>query len=279
MRCLFALLAILLAGFLLSDLHAGDAIKIANLEKLNTEADEEDPCPTPDGNAIMYAGKGKDGYDIFISRRTTPKDPFPAGKPLYADKETDERCPIYYKDRMYYAANEVRDPKFAKLRNFDLMMRIGTQAPLFVQDVNSAADEMYPWITPAGKELYFSRKTEDGWKLFVANGPTPGPVGKATDVGFPAGFHRATVAGPGLVMYLQGPLDDGKIGIFRSRRGKISEKWSKPEPVKALNHAESKKGDLQPALNAEGTRLYFVSDRPNGKGGLDIWTVLTSQLK
>ena len=46
-----------------------------------------------------------------------------------------------------------------------------------------------------------------------------------------------------------------------------------------LNHPESKKGDMQPALNADGTRLYFVSDRPGGKGGLDIWTVPTTQLK
>jgi hypothetical protein len=36
---------------------------------------------------------------------------------------------------------------------------------------------------------------------------------------------------------------------------------------------------MQPAITADGTRLYFVSDRPGGKGGLDIWTVATAQLK
>jgi hypothetical protein len=174
----------------------------------------------------------------------------------------------------------VRDPKFAKLKNFDLLQRTGTQAPLFVPgDVNSPADEMYAWVTPAGKEFYFSRKTDEGWQLFYANGPTPGPIGNSKLVGFPAGFHRATIVGTGLTMYLPGPLEGGKTGIFRSKRGKVSDRWSKPEEVTALNHPKSVKGDLQPALSADGTKLYFASDRPGGKGGLDIWVVSTAQLK
>ena len=36
--------------------------------------------------------------------------------------------------------------------------------------------------------------------------------------------------------------------------------------------------ERRPSL-ALATRLYFVSDRPGGQGGLDIWSVFTSQLK
>ena len=106
----------------------------------------------------------------------------------------------------------------------------------------------------------------------------PGPA-KAKEVGFAVDFHRATVAGKGLTMYLQGPLENGKIGIHRSTRDKVGDPWSKPEPVTALNHPDSKKGDMQPALSSDGARLYFASDRPGGKGGLDIWMVTTAQLK
>jgi Tol biopolymer transport system component len=263
-----------------SDIEAGDAIKVLHLDKLNTEADEEDPFPGPDGTSLFYASNALGSYDIYVSIRPKGSLVFPKGKPVINDKMTDERSPFVYKDKLYFASNEVKDPQFAKMKNYDLLTRSGTLAPLYVPgDVNSAADELYPWVTPAGKEFYFSRKTAEGWTLFAAKGPTPGPIGDAKPVGFPPGFHRATVAGTGLVMYLQGPLDGGKIGIFRSKRTAVGKEWSRPEPVKALNHPESKKGDMQPALSADGTRLYFTSDRPGGKGGLDIWVVLTSQLK
>lgn len=276
------LVPMLAAAFVVAwtDADAGDAIKITNLEKLNTDADEEDPCPTPDGNGLLYAVKNKTSYDIYVSRRANAKVAFAPGRPFIFDKVADERSPFMFKDKYYFATNEVPDPQFAKLKNFDIMVQVGYQKPTPVLgEINTRADEMYPWITPDGKEFYFSRKTEEGWKLFVAKGPVPGPIGKAKEVGFPANFHRAALGGSGLTMYLQGPLENGKIGIYRAKRGKVGEVWSRPEPVEALNHAESKKGDMQPAVTADGARLYFVSDRPGGKGGLDIWTVATAQIK
>ncbi len=284
MRIWFVLLVVpaLLLGILFPrGADGGDpAIKVVNLEKLNSDADEEDPCPTPDHLGLLYASKSRGSYDILISKRTLLTSPFNAGKLFIFDKAADERAPFMHKDKYYFATNEIRDKKFEKIKNFDLMMQIGFQAPLFVSgDINSRDDEMYPWVTPAGKELYFSRKVDGGWKLFVANGPVPGPIGVAKSVGFEKGFHRATIGGNSLTMYLQGPLENDKIGIFRSKRAKVGEKWSDPEPVKALNHAQSTKGDMQPAVTQDGTRLYLVSDRPGGKGGLDIWYVTTASLK
>ncbi len=145
--------------------------------------------------------------------------------------------------------------------------------------INEKTDETHPWITPAGKEFYFSRKTEDGWKLFIANGPMPGPIGKERPVGFPAGFHNATLSKNALTMYLQGPVENDRWGLFRSRRAKVGAEWSKPEPLTMLNSSEGKRGDITPSLSPDGARLYFASDRPGGKGGMDIWYVLTSQLK
>jgi hypothetical protein len=267
-------------GMSATAVRGGDTVKPINLEKLNTAGDEEDPCPTPDGLGLLYASKKKKYYDILLAKKATAAAPFGPGKAFIADRGCDVRTPFVLGGKYYFASNEVPDEKFAKLKNFDILMQIGTQraAPI-IADINSQADEMYPWITPAGKEMYFSRKTDDGWKLMIANGPTPGPIGKSKEVGFAVDFHRATVAGNGLTMYLQGPLDEGKIGIFRSKRDKVRAAWSKPEPVTVLNHPDVKRGDMSPALTADGARLYFVSDRPGGKGGLDIWMVPTTQLK
>ncbi|MSQ94562.1 MAG: hypothetical protein EXR98_08390 [Gemmataceae bacterium] len=257
-----------------------DQVKVFNLEKLNTAANEEDPCATPDGLSLYFVRKGKRHYDIHRSARASTTATFGPGKPFIYDRDADVRSPHVHQNKLYFVTNEVPDKKFLNFKNFDIKWQMGTQAPLSVLgDINSKVDEMYPWVTASGKDFYFSRKTEDGWKLFVANGPVPGPIGKAKELGLPAGFHRATLTGSGLTMYLQGPLEDGKLGIFRSKRTKTTEAWPKPEPVTALNHPETTKGDMQPALSFDGTRLYFVSDRPGGKGGLDIWYVPTTMLK
>src|SRR5262249_21715639 len=105
-----------------------------------------------------------------------------------------------------------------------------------------------------------------------------GPVGDAKPVGFPVGFHHATVSANGLTMYLQGPLEKGRWGLFRSTRAKVGAEWSKPEPLTALNSPEAPRGDLSPCLSADGSRLYFASDGPGGKGGLDLGMVPTAQL-
>ena len=272
----------LLLGFTCErNADGGDApVAAVNLDKLNTAADEEDPCPTADGFTLLYASKALGSYDIYKSTRLLLSRPFGPGKPFIADKVADERAPFLYKDKYYFCTNEVPDPKFAKLKNFDILWQIGFQRPLpLLGEINTSADELYPWISPSGKELYFSRKTMDGWKLMVADGPVPGPIGNAREVGFPLHFHRATIGGKGLTMFLQGPLVNGKTGIFRSTRAKLTDRWSRAEALHALNHPESRKGDMQPAMSFDGARLYFVSDRPGGKGGLDIWMVQTAMLK
>lgn len=277
----FWTLPAVLALVLAAGAPAQDPVKAFNLDKLNTDADEEDPGPTPDGFGLFFARKGKKYYDIYRSTRPSGTAAFGPGKPFIYNRDADVRCPSMHQNKLYFVTNEVPDKKLADLKNFDIKWQIGTQAPLPVLgDVPSEADEMYPCVTASGKEFYFSRNTKkEGWKLFVANGPVPGPIGKAKDAGFPGGFHRATITGSGLTMYLQGPLENGKIGIFRSKRAKTTTEWSKPEALAGLNHPDSKKGDLQPALSFDGARLYFVSDRPGGKGGLDIWYVPTTLLK
>lgn len=45
--------------------------------------------------------------------------------------------------------------------------------------------------------------------------------------------------------------------------------WSKPVNMGA--NINSPYWDTQPSLSADGTSLYFISSRPGGKGGIDIW--------
>ncbi len=259
----------------------GGDIKPTNLDKLNTDSDEDDPFPSPDNITLLYARKVNGTFDIYLSQRDSPTKAWPAGKAYIASKDYDERTPFFHKGTgmLYFAMNKLPDGTAEEDKNFDLVRKIGETAPIPLQVISTPQHELGPWITPAGKEFYFSRETDKGWVLYVADGPKPGPIGNAKPVGFPPDFHRATISESGKLMYLQGPIAEGKSGIFRSRRAKVGEAWSKPEPVAGLSHREAKRGDMSPSLSADSTRLYFASDRPGGKGGLDLWSVLTAQLK
>ncbi|MEY3397411.1 MAG: hypothetical protein RL220_5, partial [Bacteroidota bacterium] len=46
--------------------------------------------------------------------------------------------------------------------------------------------------------------------------------------------------------------------------------WGKPE---LLSFNDTKSKNAHPAFSADGSALYFSSDRPGGFGGMDIWTV------
>ena len=59
----------------------------------------------------------------------------------------------------------------------------------------------------------------------------------------------------------------GSCDLYFTR--KTGESWSRP---KNLGHpVNSKYWESQPSLSADGNTLYFVSNRPGGVGGRDIW--------
>lgn len=259
-------------------------VKPVNLDKLNTEKNEDDPHLSANGLSLFYTQTAKNKSDILLSIRKSGKAPFTAGKPLpelsgKADFRSvfltaDGKFPQY----AFYATN--RDPeKKTKGDNFDIyfLMRQFPGAE-FTTDtglrVCTARDELHPWATPDGQALFFSRNDKDGWHVYVTRKPPGGGQwGKEEPLDFPVGFHHATTVGK--VMYLQGPLDDNRWGLFRSTLNGKS--WAKPEPLQ-INDAEAPIGDKSPALSRDGSLLYFASDRAGGKGGLDLWVIPTAQL-
>jgi hypothetical protein len=249
---------------------------------INTKDDENDPFVAAGGLALYYASHAKGHYRLMLARRASPTAKWKAGQPLASvnAKDADVRSPFLWarEGRFFFASNKVPDEKFKDMKNFDLWERVGGREATPLLQVDTVEDELFPWCTPSGKEFYFSRKTKDGWRLFVAKGPYYGGVGEGKMIEeLPPGFHHCTLSADGLTMYLQGPLENNRWGLFRSKRKKLGGQWTEPEPLTNLNSPEGKKGDMSPCL--VGSVLYFVSDRPGGQGGLDIWAVPLAKLK
>jgi Tol biopolymer transport system component len=265
-----------------------DLVRPRNLP-CNTKADEDEPHVTSGGNVLYYSSNPKGKLDIFVSTRANPRQKWGPGKipDDYLQTKGDD-CSVFvladgrYPQYLVYASK--KDNKEAGA-NFDLYVAVrqgpgkAFSSPTPVQATATPEDEMHPWITADGKELYFSRKTKDGWRVFVAPRPNPfGPLAGDPKLveELPPDFHHATVTPDGKTMYVQGPLGKGRWGLFISKKSKDG--WSKPEPLDTLNHPDGPTGDRSPNLSRDGSVLYFASDRPGGQGGLDLYVIETKEL-
>jgi Tol biopolymer transport system component len=262
-------------------------VKPINLA-VNTDADEDDPHISSDGRVLYYAANGKGKFDIMFAERRNLTSPWGKGVILqdYIQTEADDRslCVTVegrYPQYMYFASKTDKAGT-----NFDLYVAVKHGRDKAFTDaraltmLDTDADEMYPWLSADGKELYFSRKTKDGWRVFVSRrASATGPAGwgePALLADLPPDFHHATLTSDGRTMYLQGPLGKDRWGLFVVKRE--GKGWAKPEPLDMLNDPDAPTGDRSPALTRDGNRLYFASDRAGGKGGLDLWVVETAAL-
>jgi WD40-like Beta Propeller Repeat len=280
-----------LASFVAADDHPKSP-RIVNLEKLNTADDEDEPHLGSGGTALYFARNVKAKWSLQVATRRAPGQAWGAGQDPdgYFDDKADNRGAFLtpdgkYPQYLYFASNANPEKKDHRGDNFDLYVSVRQKAgaafttPTPVQSACTEEDEEHPWLTADGKDLYFSRKTKDGWRVYEARaaGAGVGAFEKPKLVELPAGYHHATLTPDGKTMYLQGPLEKERWGLFRSTfDGKA---WSTPEALDEVNNADGPTGDRSPALSRDGATLYFASDRPGGKGGLDLYAVLTAELK
>jgi len=79
-----------------------------------------------------------------------------------------------------------------------------------------------------------------------------------------------SISPDGQTMYFasdRGSIHDINFDLFVSRR--LQNGWSSPERLAAP--VNTKYYESQPSISADGRSLYFVSNRPGGKGQRDIW--------
>jgi hypothetical protein len=257
---------------------------------VNTAADEDEPHVSSSGLMLFYTSNANKKFEVLMSSRPDKKHTWPAGKPFDdINSKANTRGVFITPDgvlpqRIYFATDKDPTKDGEKGSNYDIYF-VTKQTPksdfTFEQGLPFCTkdDEMHPWLTHDGLSLYFSRKTADGWRVYVSKRPKDG--GQFGDPALveelPAGFHHATLTKDGKTMYFQGPLEKERWGLFRSVRG--AKGWGKPEPLDDVNNADGPTGDRSPCLSRDGVWLYFASDRPGGKGGLDLYYVWVEELR
>ncbi|MFD2571809.1 OmpA family protein [Spirosoma soli] len=161
--------------------------------------------------------------------------------------------------------------------------RFGQEALLHPQAVDpkplssvlqTTPSQYFPVLTADEQTLVFTAlKPEGDEDLMTAsfNGETwSPPASLSSGINSPDNEGTASLSADGrLIVFTacQGRKGFGSCDLYLSR--KTGSDWSSPEnlgPVINTRYYES-----QPSLSADGRRLYFVSDRPGGKGRRDIW--------
>lgn len=267
---------------------AEDELKILNLSTVNTEANEMDPHPSSDKKKLFFSTDTNGKWDVFYTARRSTSRPWVKPQKLGQAVETkvddrstfitaDNRFPQY----LYFATHKDETQK-----NFDIYaaQRISNgrpfSSPTPIFKIATAADELHPWLTPSGRHLFFSRKTDDGWRvLYASRQATTGAGGFGEPKlieSIPAGFRHPTLTPDGKQMFLEGPAEEDRWGIFVTKFD--GSKWSRPLPLN-INQDKSEVGERSPCLTRDGDWLYFASDREGTKGKMDIWIVPTSHLK
>jgi len=143
------------------------------------------------------------------------------------------------------------------------------------QGVNSKADEYLPSLTVDDSTLLFTRRQNNNEDFYVSQ---KGSQGKWNDAYYlPGNINRpeynegaGSVSADGNTLYFtlcDRPGVIGRCDIYSSER--LEDHWGSPHNLGSPINTEG--WESQPSISSDGNTLYFVSSRPGGYGGFDIW--------
>ncbi|MDO7172927.1 OmpA family protein [Mariniflexile sp. AS56] len=139
-----------------------------------------------------------------------------------------------------------------------------------------------PWVSPDGKKLYFSSNMPGslgGFDLFVSDINTDGSLSTPENLGATINttldekYPSLSKDGKYLYFSSQGHENIGGFDLFKSRI--LSSKYK--EPINLGNTINTSYDEVAYFL-ATRKDGYISSNRPNGKGGFDIYTVTTEDV-
>ncbi len=210
--------------------------------KVNSSANEFDPCISADELEIFYHSERSGGYgncDLWFAKRATKEEAWGEAVHLGSGFNTwnFDGTPCISADGLvvYFSS----DGRSGGLGNCDIWKtsRLTRSEPWgppvnLGPIINTSANESHPYISADGLSFYFAD--------VVAPGSTPTR---------PGGY--------------------GGGDIWVSVRTTTNEEWGEPQNLGAT--INSSVYDAAPCLSADGLMLFFHSDRTGGYGNHDIW--------
>lgn len=140
--------------------------------------------------------------------------------------------------------------------------------------INSANRDYFPALTADGQTIIFSRVIDGNEDFFTStkkNNEWQKAEPLSNQINTPNYNEGAQSISPdGKYLFFTGcnrPEGLGRCDIYVSR--KEGNQWGKPINLGKVINSEF--WESQPSISPDGNTLYFVSNRPGGIGGYDIW--------
>ncbi len=255
---------------------------------INTPAEEMQPLPSTDGLSFLFKRRNREGYlEYWWTTRKTKDDPWKT-----AERFTSPRPDTFLAGITTADGLELYSYASGEHGSSDIFMRKREAIDDDWRDpvnlgpvVNSPAVEMSPAISPDGLELYFSDYytairpggcgEQDLWvtRRVTREDPWSEPVNLGPAVNSAFGDGRPSLSTDGLMLLFDSrrPEGMGIADLYMTRRAATDAPWE--EPVNLGPSVNTPAAEYFPHLSADGSILYWDSDRPGGSGHFDIWQV------
>ncbi len=257
-----------------------------NITTLNTDRDEFAPAWSP-LEKLLYFNSTADGYSKFYTARyEPPRDQKRDAKPVFSNRDlvrttlnaprNNQSFVTFAKDGSVYFST-FRLTKTRPLLNiYQAARRNGSlwEQPEAVAALNTDDFNAHPTLSPSGKTIVFASNRaggRGGTDLWIASKDASGewqtPVNMGEILNSPEDEISPFFASEDSLYFASdGFGGKGGFEIFLSLR--TASKWQSPVPVVELN---SEYDDFDLTLLPDKL-CVFSSNRPGGRGGLDLYS-------
>lgn len=274
---------------------------------VNSGANDQHPGISPDGLSLYFHSNrpgsipGSKGgtTDIWVTHRDTVTSTFEAPVNLgpVLNSISNDTAPNISSDGHYLAFGSDRDGGCGGVdiwlsHRADTSVDIGAggwEQPVNMGcSINSAVAEDGPFLftdPDTGKiTLYFTSQNRPGglgdWDVWMSelqpNGNWTDPL-DVVELNTSSRDTRTAFRNDGLEMYITsmrpGSVTDStgapSLDIWVSTREKRQDPWG--NPVDLDSNINTVSGDGAPVLSADGTEMFFYSNKPGGFGGNDLY--------
>ncbi len=146
--------------------------------------------------------------------------------------------------------------------------------------VNSSAADFSPSISADGLMLYFVSGRSGGYGSYdlwvtmraTTNDDWSTPVNLGPPVNSSSREVNPSISSDGLMLFFSNRTGGyGGSDLWVTTRATVTDPWGTPMNLGPIVNSSS--SENSPSISADGSTLYFMSNRPGGYGGHDLWQV------